>query len=643
MTDATARRTSARTEASAVEAIRRMWRASLWLPLFFLGAPTPAAGTLPIEYFTRFDDHGDLAISPDGTSAVQPVFVDGVGYIAVYSLTPFQRVRLLRAGERLYVEEVHWASATRLIYRQLDVISYDWLADGELFGVDSDGGRAKALRNFGLIVSARADGDDDVLVRMSAGYRSKPQVARLDVYTGAAKIVEDLPLGNAVPVLDENETARVVTGDDHDGNYVLMWKPAAEWLPLTLAGFDPRSLVPQRYDAAAHNLVFIGSQGDAPVGLYRMDSGSGLMQQLYADAEVDVDRVVMDLADEAVIGVRTYADRPEYRWIQPEHPSVKVYQMLERAFPGETVSILGASRDQRRAIALVGSDVNPGDYYFVDVEARRVDYLTPRRSWVDPKLMRHKEPVTLKARDGLVLHAYLTRPRDAPGPFPTVVLPHDGPHYVRDTWDYDADAQLFAHHGYAVLQVNYRGSGGYGSAFTRAGVHEWGDKIPDDIVDATRWAIAGGIAGKGNICICGRGFGGYAALMAAAREPDLYRCVASDASFTDLAWLRSNSYLRYRVSGRSYFKEALDEDDEVLRKRSPVSQAGRIQAPVLLVYQDSDRRYSQDDAPARHMRDELEKAGKVVELVWLKDTGMERPYAEVVEFLARHLRGEPSP
>ena len=151
--------------------------------------------------------------------------------------------------------------------------------------------------------------------------------------------------------------------------------------------------------------------------------------------------------------------------------------------------------------------------------------------------MRHKEPITLKARDGLALHGYVTRPRDDAGPYPLVVMPHDGPR-DRDTWGYDWEVQLLANYGYAVLQVNYRGSTGYGDDFKHAGDGEWGGKIQDDISDATRWAVEQGLAAKDNICAYGAGFGGYAALMGAIQEPSLYRCAASYGAMTDLEAVR---------------------------------------------------------------------------------------------------------
>ena len=291
------------------------------------------------------------------------------------------------------------------------------------------------------------------------------------------------------------------------------------------------------------------------------------------------------------------------------------------------------------------SDVSPGDYYLIDTQTNNARFLVSSRSWVDPKKMRHKEPVKLQARDGLVLHGYLTRPRDEPGPYPLIVLPHGGPIGVRDTWSFNWEAQLFAHYGYAVLQVNYRGSAGYGDAFERAGYREWGGKMQDDVTDATQWAIAQGIATKDNICIYGASYGGYAALMGAVREPTLYQCAASYAGVTDLQLMYESGDTRYSNVGRTYLEEVFGADPEFLRARSPAYNADRIGIPVLIIHGKADWRA--DYEHATRMRDALEKAHKDVQFVPLKFEGHGaydeenriQVYTTLLDFLAKYLRG----
>jgi dipeptidyl aminopeptidase/acylaminoacyl peptidase len=174
---------------------------------------------------------------------------------------------------------------------------------------------------------------------------------------------------------------------------------------------------------------------------------------------------------------------------------------------------------------------------------------------------------------------------------------------------FDWEAQLLAHYGYAVLQVNFRGSSGYGEDFKYAGYHEWGGKMQDDVTDATLWAIEQKIASKDNICIYGASYGGYAALMGAVREPTLYKCAASYAGVTDLQLMFKTGDIRYSNTGRTYLHESLGDDEADLRERSPVNHAADIQVPVLIIHGKEDWRA--DFEHATRMHDALEKAHRM--------------------------------
>ncbi len=179
-----------------------------------------------------------------------------------------------------------------------------------------------------------------------------------------------------------------------------------------------------------------------------------------------------------------------------------------------------STADGSEVLLYVWSDRNNGDYFLFDTRTRRAERVFSRREWFDPAEVPASRYVTFKARDGMTLHGYLTEPRGpAVGPRPMVLLPHGGPFGIFDTWSFDDDAQILAAAGYAVLRVNYRGSGNYGRQYQRAGHKEWGGRMQDDLTDATRWAVREGVADASKICIYGASYGGYAALMGVARSP----------------------------------------------------------------------------------------------------------------------------
>jgi dipeptidyl aminopeptidase/acylaminoacyl peptidase len=206
--------------------------------------------------------------------------------------------------------------------------------------------------------------------------------------------------------------------------------------------------------------------------------------------------------------------------------------------------------------------------------------------------MARMEPVTLRARDGLALHGYLTWPagKEAAQRLPLVVYLHGGPYGVRDSWGFDAEVQLLASRGYAVLQLNFRGSGGYGVPFMQAGFRQWGAAMQDDVSDATRWAITQGIADPGSICIFGASYGGYAALEGAVRDPDLYKCAIGYVGIYDLRLMYARGDIPQSIFGENYLKMVLGENENELYDRSPIAHVDRLKATVMLIVGGADER-----------------------------------------------------
>jgi dipeptidyl aminopeptidase/acylaminoacyl peptidase len=231
---------------------------------------------------------------------------------------------------------------------------------------------------------------------------------------------------------------------------------------------------------------------------------------------------------------------------------------------------------------------------------------------------------------------------------PMIVMVHGGPHGIYDRWGYDNEAQLFASRGYAVMQVNYRGSGGRGRDFEAAGYKRWGREMQDDITSAVKWAIADGVADAKRVCIYGASYGGYAALTGVFREPDMFRCAVGMAGVYDLSLMFDEGDIQTVKSGVNYLKDVLGTDMEDLKRRSPVYNADKIHAAVLLLHGKDDRR-----APLEHakrMRAALEKAGNPPEWVteWGEGHGFydeknrEAAYQRILDFFAKHLGTAPA-
>ncbi len=323
---------------------------------------------------------------------------------------------------------------------------------------------------------------------------------------------------------------------------------------------------------------------------------------------------------------------------------------LRRAYPDAQVRIIDHSDDDARLLVEVSSDRDPGRYLAVEVRSLQAQEVGEVRPWVNPEEMAEVTPVHLAARDGLPIHGYLTRPDGAAGrPPPLVVIPHGGPFYVRFWWEFDAEAQLLAREGFAVLQVNPRGSGGYGKAYEEAGYRHWGDRIVEDVVDATRHAVKEGWADPRRICIYGASYGGYAALQAAALAPELYRCAVGYAGVYDLEKLPDREEVVASRRARGFYRTTVGDDLEELRRASPARHADRIIARVLLVHGKQDQRAPFEQAEA--MKKALTAQGRPPE--WLvepheghgfyDEAARERLYGRLVEFLRESTRVEPAP
>jgi dipeptidyl aminopeptidase/acylaminoacyl peptidase len=447
-------------------------------------------------------------------------------------------------------------------------------------------------------------------------------------------------------MVDSNDEARFAIGGDDRSDLAVSWKPepAAPWQAFALPHFLGELVVPWLISEDNQWLFFTGiHESESTTALYKLNLGTREAVKVRGVDGVDVADLVTDLTGRRIVGVVTEIDKPEAHWLDETDRAAKMHRSLAKTFPGHVVSIVSTSRDGFRAIVFVYSDVNPGDYYLFDSRAMHMDYLFAASRWIAPEKMRRKEPFVFKARDGVTLHGYLTKPSGA-APHPMVVLPHGGPHGVRDRWNYEWDVQLLANRGYAVLQVNFRGSDGFGVEFEASGYREWGGKMQDDITDATHWAIDNKLADPARIGIFGISYGGYAAMMGAVREPKLYRCAIGYAGVYDLELMFVEGDAPQSRLGRSYLAAALGNDVAQLRSRSPANNAAQIQVPVLLIHGKEDGRA--DFKHAKKMKAALEANRKQFEWMALRREGhgvydeetRREVYERILKFLDRNLR-----
>lgn len=657
-----------------------------WLPLLVAVlacvAHLPAHGAeptvLPLEYFTKHDEFGTVKISPAGDFLAVTSGRYGRSLLSFVSLKDKKVVAGVRMRDGFEVFDFRWVSPTRLIY-MLGERNYRMkqpVPTGEIYSMDSNGknhliiygyragqdstGTHIAVREYSYadaeLISALKDDDENILIaehpwrETTAGWRhnpeASPKVVLLNTFSGKKRSKGVVPLADAAVLVDNADQVRFAIGRNDKVELAVAWKstPDAPWTSFELPGFREESVFPWRFASDDRSVFFTGvREGETFSALYRLDLQTHAIEKVHGFADSDVTGLVADFADREVVGVMGYSDRPLYHWLAQDDRAVKLHLALQRAFPGQDVSITSTTDDGSHAIVFVDSDTNPGDYYLFDTVKGKADYLRSARQWIDPQLMRPKKSIQVIARDGQVLHGYLTQPAGE-GPHPLVVLPHGGPYGVRDTREFDSEVQLLANRGYSVLQVNFRGSDGYGIDFNNAGYRQWGGTMQDDLTDATRWVIEQKIAAADRICIFGSSYGGYAALMGAAKEPKLYRCAVGYAGVYDLQLMFTSADIPLWKRGRLYLEEALGTDAADLRARSPVHQAAKIEIPVLLIHGKADWR--SDYEQGMRMKAALEAGNKKVEWMSQQDEGhgvydevnRRDMYERILKFLDANLK-----
>ncbi len=311
---------------------------------------------------------------------------------------------------------------------------------------------------------------------------------------------------------------------------------------------------------------------------------------VFVPPEGEIDRLIVSPGHTRLLGVRYEFEREHHHWFDADRGALQ--ERLARTFAGCDIQETSVSDDGRVSLIWAGHDREPGVYYVLDRTAGSLE-LFKRMRELDPARLSPRRPIRYPARDGLTIHGYLTVPRGSDGRnLPLVVHPHGGPFGVRDSWGYDTDAQFLASRGYAVLQPNFRGSGGYGRDFVNRGRHQWGRAMQDDLTDGVKWAIAEGIADPRRVAIYGASYGGYASLMGVMLTPELYTCAVNYVGASDLEiTFKQRGEDEWRF-GRdfSYQREWVGPTREYRDETSPLRFVERIRVPTLHVYGAEDPR-----------------------------------------------------
>ncbi|MGO4260114.1 alpha/beta hydrolase family protein [Lysobacter sp. TAB13] len=636
-----------------------------------IAAPAAASAALDIDSFAKGDTFSDIKLSPTGEFFAASVPMNDETALVIFTRENMKRTGVFRVGRHNHVDDFWWVSPTRVLISMAQKLGSrdEPIGTGEIFAINANGTGADVLvgyrvqgRGAGTRIQPKKVEDvaaflvDDLPAEERAVVISvQPfkadaysRAERLDTFTGQRNLVALSPVRNTRFTTDNAGVVRFARGFGTDNVRKLFYRPGnnTEWTLVSSDAGENGMDLPIGFSADDKTAYFQTEHAQGPDSIVAFDIATQTRKEILRDKVADPDRIIYRTNSRIPVGVFFADGKPRTVFFEKNSPEARQYKSLEAAFPGDAVRITSQSADGKLSLVEVWNDRSPGDVYLFDNENKHAAHIISRRSWFDPAQMASVKQVELKARDGLALSGLLTTPKGAAGKsMPLVVMPHGGPYGIQDHWQFDDDAQVLAAAGYAVLQVNYRGSGGYGEAFIQAGRREWGGKMQDDVTDATRWAIEQGIADPARICIYGASYGGYAALMGVAREPGLYKCAAGYVGVYDLPLMHTTGDIQKRGSGESYLRDWIGTP-EALDKVSPARLAGKIKVPVFLAAGGEDERAPQ--VHSERMEKALREAGVPVESLYYKSEGhgfyeeahKREYYSRLLAFLSRSLGGK---
>ena len=593
------------------------------LATLFLITPMHALG-VTIDQLTITPRVTDIQISPSGRYLAVRAAVGGKYVLEFFDRKTLKPVGMFAMPYSADVGTYHWANDERVVGTVLDVppFSVQPVYYGELFATNFDGTKKELLcgvrsdreeREWADIVNMLPKDHKHILIstsHWSSAHASAGQVKLLNIYTGSekAELIESR-YGHGSFYSDSDGTVRLITSlTPHNETVVEMYpNRKTGWvdLPQTSHG---EAFTPVAFSTDDTSAYVLDNFKNDRIGLYQLALDGSSYKQIYTHNRVDITGAITTADDKSVYALRIDNGYPSYLIFSQASPEAKLFKNLLQTFRGQQVSIMSRTLDGRYWIVRTGSDVDSGTYRLFDRDKNQIETLFKERPGVNASELSPMKPIEFKSFDGTTVDGYFTAAKSPThGIAPMVVLVHGGP-ADRDYWGYNSEVQALAIHGFSVLQVNYRGSAGYGKAFQEASRRQWGNAVQRDIIAGTRWAILNKMAISGHICIMGVSFGAYSAVQSAILAPDLYRCAVAASGIYDLSLLSSSRYYGRMYNSKDYFAKQIGTDKNELRRYSPVDNVQRLQVPLFIVHGEKD--FVAPFKHAKELKAALDKYGK---------------------------------
>lgn len=558
---------------------------------------------LPVEYFTKQSNFSSIKLSPDGLYFAATVPKQNKTNLVIVDRKKMKPTMSFTFGKNEHIGKFYWASNTRLIYSKVYQKNdrETKTNKGELFAANVDGteqlqifgssdSKSKLRSKRGLDATAKIvhmlpNDANHILIKSSkrgSDYDEPVKVYKLNINNKKRSLVTKTPLGSMRIVFNIDGTPVIASGKNRKGKLIKYlyqddtWQQIAKDNPLT-----QYSAISVNADQSKLYLSKTAKKSGTQA-LYEYDFSSKKITLLFNDPIVDIEAYIREPGTGIIIGVKTMFDGINYHYIDKEGKFSKTHQLIAQSFPGYDINITANATADNEAVITIKSDKNPGEYYLYNREKQSIDFLISKKPWLHESHMVEQKLIQYTARDGKTIYGYLTMP-ESDKPLPLIIDVHGGPFGVQDDWFFNSDAQFFANNGYAVLQINFRGSGGYGKSYEKVAYKKRSTLIQHDIIDGTRWAQQLEDIDDTKVCIIGGSFGGYSALMSPLIEPLLYKCSVSRYGPYDLVYQMSHADYMSKDSVSVGAKKKYGDNEAHWKKASPLSYIDKLKTPLFIV------------------------------------------------------------